>query len=239
MALLTEVEQGIMNYIQKQIKVGNRITLSQTASDCHVAPSTIVKMSKKVGYSGFVELYHYLYHQHEEEKIKDFQNDLIEGDLRETLRALAALIKKCEGKKNLIGVKEKIGPAARYFSRKLQLFDIFAPASNDYALTSFTRLPRGCAFFLEKDFDKINIELFRLAVQEGYYIVVITETPPEKMLKNIDFLVRIKKTHYKTADFYTAKVLVFMEMLLSEYAGQGKEGSCTDAEIDGGGKKDL
>lgn len=60
--------------------------------------------------------------------------------------------------------------------------------------------------------------IFDLALKENYYIVVVTESEANYKSKYIDMYINIKKTQYKTADFFMTKVIIFMEMLLSEYA---------------------
>lgn len=218
MSNLTSVEKEILSYLQTQISLSKKITLTMVATDCHVAPSTIVKLSKKLGYSGFVEMQHQMSQQTDNIQTENFQTDLIEGELAQTLKQLALKIKSCENKKNIICSGWNDNLLAHYFSRKLQMFDIFAPASYDYVMTSSKRLNKGIAFFFSKNNFDCDIEMLRLVIQEGYYVIYICEEEPEKMKKLIDYIVEIKKTNYKTADFYGVKTLAFLEMLLSEYS---------------------
>lgn len=219
MGNLTEVEQEILNYLQTQVTLGKQLSLSQAAKECHVAPSTIVKLAKKIGYSGFVELQYQMMHQQEQKKAETFQTELVEGDLQKTLDALVEKLIECEDKKNIVCTMKNNDILASYFSRKLQMLEIFAPASYDYVMTSSHRLRKGIAFFFVKDAYVIHrFDMLKLAIQEGYYIVLVTEVLSEKRIKEIDMVIQMKKTVYKTADFFNVKVLIFMEMLLSAYA---------------------
>lgn len=220
MISLTDLEQEIIKYMQSEITLGNKISLTDVAKNCHVAPSTIIKLSKKIGYSGFVEMYYQMSHQYQTSHQISFQDDLIEGDLFQTLHQLALKIKECENRKNIISSSREGDPLAYYFSRKLQMMDVFAPASYDYNMVKSRKLKAGIAFFFFKDINMIlkYSMIFDLALKENYYIVVVTESEANYKSKYIDMYINIKKTQYKTADFFMTKVIIFMEMLLSEYA---------------------
>ena len=57
---LTDIEKDIMHCLNMKIADHQKVTLAQIADECHVAKSTVVKFSKKLGYSGFVEMYYQL-----------------------------------------------------------------------------------------------------------------------------------------------------------------------------------
>ncbi len=60
---MTEIENLIMDTMLKNITQNKNVSLKELAKQCHVADSTIVKLSKKLGYSGYIEMYyHYFLH---------------------------------------------------------------------------------------------------------------------------------------------------------------------------------
>ena len=58
MVKLTDIENDILHCINVKITNNIRVSLTDVANECHVAKSTVVKLSKKLGYSGFVEMYY-------------------------------------------------------------------------------------------------------------------------------------------------------------------------------------
>lgn len=88
MSVLTNVEKEIVHKLQYHITMGKKVTLANLAQECHVAQSTIVKMSKKMGYSGFVEMYYQMRHKQQNQACGFMQDDLIEGDMHEVILGL-------------------------------------------------------------------------------------------------------------------------------------------------------
>lgn len=54
MIKLTDIEKDIMHCLNMKIAADTKVSLSELARECHVVKSTIVKCSKKLGYTGFV-----------------------------------------------------------------------------------------------------------------------------------------------------------------------------------------
>ena len=56
----TEVEQRVYNEVVKCVKQRTKGTVAQIAKEAQVAPSTIIKLAKKLGYPGWTEMYYSL-----------------------------------------------------------------------------------------------------------------------------------------------------------------------------------
>lgn len=220
MSKLTNVEKEIVHKLQYYSTMGKKITLANLAQECHVAQSTIVKMSKKMGYSGFVEMYYQMRHKQQEKTNGFLQDDLIEGDIQAVIATLVEKLQACKSSKNIISTYGKSDILSGYLSRKLGMFDIFAPATYDYVMAEESRLDKGIAFFC--DIRKFGSESMRemadITKRKGYYIVVFSNEKHNWLESYADLFIQIRTTEYKTADFYCAKVLMFFEILMSEYA---------------------
>lgn len=221
---LSIVEKDILNYINTQIHIGKKINLADVANECHVAQSTIIKLAKKMGYSGFVEMYHELQYQMSNDTVHAFE-DVVEGEQAKIISSLAQKLKECEHNKNIIHTSSN-DLISTYLSRKLAMFDIFAPASYDYVMVPKRQLDIGIAFFFVENEEKLSVrsEMLNLLKKEGYYIVVIANEEMKSFKQTIDMMICLKETKYKGANFYHAKALIFIELLLSEYAKVKDEG---------------
>lgn len=234
MSILTNVEKEIVHKLQYHITMGKKVTLANLAQECHVAQSTIVKMSKKMGYSGFVEMYYQMRHKQQNQACGFMQDDLIEGDMKEVILGLVEKLQACKSCKHIISTYGKSDILSTYLSRKLGMFDIFAPATYDYVMAEGSHMEKGIAFFcdIRKAGSENMKEMAEITKREGYYMVVFSEDAHNWLESYADVFIQIRKTPYKTADFYCAKVLMFFEILMSEYAraagftrGDGEDGT--------------
>ena len=222
MSKMSDLEKEVMLQIQKNITLKNKISLNDLAQECHVSKSTVVKMAKKLGYSGYVEMIHKMYS--EQEWSDPFQSDLIEGDLGWTVRKLAQKLREFAGCKNIIAKSLYEDYVCGYYSRKLQMFDIFAADTYDYEMILNSRQKKGFALFFSQSSSFGNYsELMRLAQKAGYYIIVFATDLTDPLIRYSDYHVIFKKNHYKTADFINAQRIGLLEMVLSEYSRILKE----------------
>lgn len=222
MITLTEIEKDIMHCLNLKIAANEKVSLSTLAEECHVAKSTIVKVSKKLGYHGFVEMY---YHLHERQKKKAFSQTtltttLVEADLSECIDHLVDVLHQYKNKKNFVNSYGRDDMLSSYVARKLMMFDIFAPSTYDFDMVRSLYLSKGVAIFADvrpiHPFEAKDI--MKIAKQEGYYIIAFSDHELTWETRYVDYLVKMKKTEYKTADFFEAKVIMLLELVLSEYS---------------------
>ena len=219
---MSDLEKEVMQQIQKNIILKNKVPLNDLAQECHVSKSTVVKLAKKLGYSGYVEMIHKMYN--EQEQSDPFRTDLIEGDLEWTVRKLARKLREFAGCKNIIAKSPYGDYVCSYYSRKMQLFDIFAADTYDYGMVLNSRQKKGFAlFFCQPSSFGNYLELMRLAQESGYYIIVFAADPTDPLIRYSDYHVLLKKNPYKTADFFNAQLIILLEMVLSEYSRILKE----------------
>lgn len=222
MSKISDLEMEVIQQIQKHITLKEKISLNDLAQECHVSKSTIVKLAKKLGYSGYVEMVHKMHN--EQEWTDPFRTDLIDGDLEWTVRKLAQKLHEFSGCKNIIAKSPFGDYVCSYYSRKLQMFDIFATDTYDYGMVLQSRQKKGFAlFFSQTDMVSNYSELMRLAQKSGYYILVFAVDPMNPLIRYADYHVIFKSNTYKTADFFHAQLIVLLEMVLSEYSRILKE----------------
>lgn len=221
---LTEIEKDIVTHLQYRVTKQEKISLSDLADECHVAKSTIVKTAKKLGYSGFVEMFYHMQNAYDENHANDLVYDLVEGDLKESIRLVADKIYECKDKKNLVIAKDNEDLLSHYLSRKLEMFDIFAPSTYEFNMVQNPRMKKGIAVLcdMRNSTSKKSTEMLSLIKHEGYYVIAFGDRNNKWIGQYADMCIFIHKTQYKTADFYVAKMLIFIELLLCELAARLK-----------------
>lgn len=218
---LTQIEKDIVTHLQYYITNQKRVTLSELAAECHVAKSTVVKTAKKMGYSGFIEMSYQMQDTFQEAAAGDLANDLVEGDLEEKVLAMAQVLYDFRNCKNLVLTKGNHDICSKFLSRKLEMFDIFAPSTYEFHMVQNFRMKRGAAVFcdMRKSNAERSEELVKLVKHEGYYMIAFCDGSSDSWLRQYaDMEIVIRKTVYRTADFYDAKVLIFIERMLSRLA---------------------
>lgn len=219
---LTDIEKDIMHCLNMKIADHQKVTLAQIAEECHVAKSTVVKFSKKLGYSGFVEMYYQLSDRQKKKTFSEITlaDTLVEHDLNQCIDELVNILYKFKNCKNFVNSYGRDDMLSAYIARKLMMFDLFAPSTYDFAMVKNLYLSKGVALFpdLRKTHPFEGKDIMKLAKQEGYYIVAFSDTELTWAKKYVDYFVKIKVTEYKSADFFEAKIIMLMEMVLSEYS---------------------
>lgn len=221
MSSITLVETEIIQKLQYYVSMNEKITLAQLADECHVAQSTIVKLAKKMGYTGFVEMYFNMrVPTHKAQESLAFYHDLIDGDINSIMKSLCAKLNEFKDYKNIIYSLGDADLLCGYISRKFTMFDFYAPGTYDYAIIQNSSRKRGFMLLLCYMEEK-QIYLQRaieMAKKEGYYLIAFVNGKNEWIERQVDFSVIIKQTNYKKADFFTAKAIMFTEVLLSSYS---------------------
>lgn len=120
---LTDTEKELLQYIASNINSLNGVGVREIASKHFTSPATIVRMSKKLGFTGYVELYHFLKNnqQYSEQKrqsaIVDYQVN--EAAIVTQAKRIKELYEESSQKLILIYATGFSGIAGEYLSKKL------------------------------------------------------------------------------------------------------------------------
>lgn len=215
---LTEVELQIMSKLHMFLDGGESVSLSDLSDECHVAQSTIIKLSKKLGYTGFVEMrFKLLENRREKDRdtIRMFDN-VINGDMTNVVQYVSDIILSHSKSKNIVHKENGIDILGNYISRKFAMFDIFAPATYDYSMTKKIRLNSGFIIFPDVRRSKIDYlsPMFKTAKDNGFFIITVSNEKKDN-LKNIsDYHIEISNDE-SGIDLYNVKVMILFEIIFS------------------------
>lgn len=220
---LTDLEKEIINRLVTYIDMEKEVNLSILAKECHVVKSTVVKTAKKLGCTGFVELYYQLKKEHREKQKKkgvQLQKNLLIEDLEESLDKVAELLHENRHRKNVVISFKATSEVGNYLARKLMMLDLFAPASYDYDITTSPTMEHGVFFLIDIkiEVDDTLKEALKVKEEKGYKLVVLSERDQKWLRKASDIYLQIKETKYNNANFTEAKAIIFCELLLAHYS---------------------
>lgn len=226
----TRLEEHIIRELAHHISQNEEVSLTFLAEECHVSKSTVIKAVKKLGYQGFDDLVHNIRFNAQTSSGALLPGRLVEGDREEAVCKLAEQLRLCEGRRNFIfaGDRRTSDVVARYMSRKLAMFDLFATMSTDYAMARREVLECGTAFFIlhrelpcrsahEQDAG-YGMGMLRSARDAGFDIVAFSDDSNRRAAQEADLLVRISPNEDEDIDLFVPKTLMVFEQALTQYA---------------------
>lgn len=231
MGTLTAAEQSVIDELIRRGAMLQDYSLSELAADCHVAKSTVSKTIKKLGFKGFSDFIYTYKLSSNIQRDRLLPQQAIEGDSAKVEHDLAALFKENEGNKNIICSlgSFQLQPLMRYISRKLAMFDIFAPASYDYSLYEHVHLDPGFVFMFPRKSAPVDPTadlrpIWKTQADKlhsmGYTVVTLSDDAELQNQIDSGYAVTIRSSHVHgtDADLFIPNVLMLFEDTLSVYA---------------------
>ncbi|OCN04893.1 hypothetical protein A4S06_09915 [Erysipelotrichaceae bacterium MTC7] len=223
---LNDTENLIMNTIWKHIDKNEKVNVSQIAEECFVSNATIIKLSKKLGYSGYSEMYYMMLaskksrYSPEVFAVSSLEKD---GSNSEFIPMIAELLNYYSDGKVLVDSLGYVDAARDYIIQKLLVFNFNATFCYHYEAFANPTFKKGLYIVMSKSGARGEVlERIREAKENGFNVIAFTsdlESPAGKLAHTsiqIDSI-SSSKSSYK-ADFFTAKIIVFFEMVLEEYS---------------------
>ncbi|MDH6368169.1 MULTISPECIES: hypothetical protein [unclassified Breznakia] len=223
---LNDTENLIMNTIWKYIEQNEKVNVVKIAEECFVSKATVIKLSKKLGYSGYSEMYYMMLaskkNQYSPEvfEISSLEKD---GSNSQYIPNVAELLHYYRNDKILVDSLGYVDAARDYIIQKLLVFNFNANFCYHYEAFANTTFKKGLFIVMSNSGARGEIlERIREAKENGFNVLVFSSdlnSPAGKLAHTSIQIDSIKSTknHYK-ADFFTAKIIVFFEMVLEEYS---------------------
>lgn len=223
---LSQTERTIMTALNAHITRNDEVSLTELAQECHVAKSTVVKALKRLGFKGYREFTYNYRISRDIQRGTLLPLKVIEGDETAVMERLVDTLVWCAGRKSIVFCDGKLWAPllADYVSRKLAMFDIFAPASYDYAMVTESRMDRGAAFFffhhLQKGEEAVSSGIGGCMVETvrayGYRTVVFADGDKTSVSSYADVLVPIADDVGSDLDLFATKVIMVVEHMLAD-----------------------
>lgn len=231
MPLFSQLERQIVQALVAHISQNEEVSLTELADEVHVSKSSVVRAVQKLGYRGFPDLtYSVRFNAQSDADMLLPRHVMADSGFDDAAETLARCLLRCAGKRNLIfsGDRRLGALIASYMSRKLAMFDIFAPPSYDYAMTVPGALPCGVAFFcFHRELpgrsvwgqqDGYGEGMLAAARSTGFYVVAFSDNVAPRP-SDADLLLRVAPNERDDLDLYAARVIMLFEAALARYAG--------------------
>lgn len=220
----TELEKNIMNKIHRYIQKNQKVGIETISKECFVSKGAIVKLAKKLGYSGYSEMYYMMMASNKNQKVTDFY-EMIDIEKispnQDSIHMLVELLYRYRNEKIHLDSLGLCDVAREYYLQKLLMFGFHVVSS--YHFSTFHKESPGLFCFMSfsgsrvEIFDRINV-----ARENGFQVLVLTAKGDSPLATIADHVIELSgersdKKQYKP-NFFVANLILLLEMALAEYS---------------------
>ena len=220
---LTANDERILNEVRRMVGNGEKLTCAQLAQRLNIAPSTVIKTARKMGFSGWNDMYYSLSQQYSEELPLSIDNmdSFGEGRLFEKNHQLTVALLEFKEKTLMVA---SVGDSEFLEDYLLDMLwrRGFCPVRLSTPLRRAAEegmmAPGLCLFVNES-----GIALFDAAgklKEAGWKLAAVTSSSdtPLSGISEISVEIRNRKSSVNNylPNFFAARVLIFLELLFVE-----------------------
>lgn len=220
---LTANDEKIFDAIKGLVKRNQKQTCAQIAGQINTAPSSIIKLAKKLGYSGWNEMYYSLSRIYTDAVPLSIDNFdfLSEGKVFEKTRQLMELLLAHRDRRIIIGCVGDSEFLANYLMEKLWQRGFSACRYSEQLRASLDTgdgAPGLCVFVNESGILLVDA---CIRFQElGYRVYAVTSSSETPLAAKADLSAEIRNkkssVEYYLPNFFAARVMIFLELLFAE-----------------------
>lgn len=132
---LTELEKVILNKIQNHINKNEKVGIGIIAKECFASNGAIIKLAKKLGYSGYSEMYYTILATDNNALRLDFcnnSNGITNGCLKEDINIFVSALREFKDKKIYLDSLGICDSAKEYYLQQLLIFGFDVASSYHY-----------------------------------------------------------------------------------------------------------
>ena len=221
---LTELDKTILNRINYYINKDERVNIETIAKDCFVSKGAVVKLAKKIGFSGYSEMYYVTLASRKKIFSVDYSDTAEVFRNNQSLTYINMLCELLWHYRNSKIYLDSLGicdTARDYYLQKLLIFGF--NASNCYHFEAFHTQNPGLYLFLSySGSNSMIIDKVKVAIDNGFKVIALTANPDSPLAKLADSTIvvagnRSDKENYQP-NLFTANLIILFELVLSEYS---------------------
>ncbi len=222
---LSDLEKVILNRIHHYINKNEKVRLDKISKECFVSKASIIKLSKKLGYSGYSEMYYTALASNNSAPKLDFSNNIMDMYANDILivhiNMLVEILWKYRSKKIYLDSLGFCDSAKEYYLQKLLIFGF--DAASCYHYEAFSKSKPGIYLFFSYSGSRSEIiEKVNVAIQNDFKVVAFTsnkESPLAKIANvTLEVAGRSSDRENYLPNFFTANLIILLELTLSEYS---------------------
>lgn len=233
---LSEMETTVLHYIVEHIDKVLEMGVRGVAKENFTSSSTIMRLAKKLGYSGFVDMYYKLLpmvRQNTGSTQGDIQflnsfcsNTILQYNSYDQMRRFARKISQLGQQFIFIYATGFSAMPAEYFNRKLLVLgqkSIISTAMDSIGVFENNLASMGMLIAISRSGETQSVvERVKIARENGIFIVSITNEVENRVNSLADLAFKIEDTNKlddrnMTANTFFPNVMLLMELLIYEY----------------------
>lgn len=224
--ILTELEKNITNAIHGHILKKEKVSIDVIAKECFSSKSAIVKLAKKLGYSGYSEMYYILMSSSRTQRATGFSHivELSNDESRNaSIRLFCDLLYQFRNAKIHLDSIGLCDAARDYYLQKLLMFGFDVVSS--YHFASFHKNKPGLFCFLSYSGTRAEIfDRVDAAINSGFQVLTLTGNKHSPLGTTADYTIEVAGERSIPANyqpnFFTANLIILLEMVLAEYSSR-------------------
>ena len=220
---LTATDDRILDEVRLVVTNNEKLTCAQLAQRLNIAPSTVIKVARKMGFSGWNDMFYSLSQQYSEELPLSIDNMVFFGDGRlfEKIRQLTEILLAHKDKNIMVASVGDSEFIADYlldmlWERGFRPFRLSTPLRHE---AEEGRVEPGICLYVNES----GIALYEAAqkmADTGWKIAAITSSndTPLAGISSVSVEIRNRKSAVDSylPNFFAARVLIFLELLFAE-----------------------
>ena len=206
------------------INLNEKVSIDTLASECFVSKAAVVKLAKKLGYSGYSEMrYSMMEHQSKIFSV-DCSSIMAPSEnsaLQQYVEKLCELLYENRKRKIYLDSLGICDSARDYYYSRLLMFGFDVVMS--YHFATFHISEPGLFFFLSFSGSRAEkLEAMRIANDCGFTTVALTATGNSPMAREAVYAIEIEGVRTPLASYqpnlFVPNVIVLLELALSKYS---------------------
>lgn len=236
---LTDLEETILEYIVENISEIQDMGVRAVAKETYTSPASVVRLSKKLGYSGFTDMYYTLLPLVKKEKFEGsvMENTILDNDFSSLASNLSGENMKDFNDKIFLKSPQYIfiyatgfsNIIAEYIYKKLLVLGrkaIVASGSDSGGIFENNLDDIGCILVVSKSGETEQVySKLQKAAEAGIFTISFTQDSDNRIANLSDLNIPIKDTHQLDdrnvlPNSFFPSVLLSFEFLLENYLNQ-------------------
>lgn len=220
----TDLENTILNRINYYIGKNKRVNIETIAKDCFVSKGTIVKLAKKLGFSGYSEMYYVTLASSKKPFSADYSDvkQIFQNDRSQNyVNTLCDLLWNYRNSKIYIDSLGICDTARDYYLQKLLIFGF--NASSSYHSQAFHVKNPGLYMFMSYSGNNSTvIDKIKIAIDNDFNVIALTANQNSLLGELANSTIVVSGNRSSIEDYkpnlFTANLIILFEFVLSRYS---------------------
>lgn len=221
---ITELENTILLKLHSYINKNEKVNIDTLATECFVSKAAIVKLAKKLGYSGYTEM-RFSMMEHQSKIFGVDCSPILDSSKNQVLQQyvdkLCELLFENRDRKIYLDSLGLCDSARDYYYNRLLMFGFDVVIS--YHVSTFRVSEPGIFFFLSFSGSRPEkLDVMKTANEYGFTTIALTTSGKSPMAQAASYAIEIEgirtPNHSYQPNLFVPNLIVLLELVLSRYS---------------------